>query len=75
MQLNGGQFSTRNHKFSLSPSLLNRNQFRSDTHENQPREVIVDASRIIQSRHKSVENICSVDNNGKVIRIMTKADF
>lgn len=31
MQLNGGQFSTRNHKFSLSPSLLNRNRIRSET--------------------------------------------
>ena len=30
VQLNGGQFSTRNHKFSLSLSLLNWNQFRSD---------------------------------------------
>lgn len=43
-EMNGGQFSTRNHKFSLFSSLLNWNQCRCDTKKsNGRREVFVDA--------------------------------
>lgn len=74
MQLNGGQFSTRNHKFHSSSRVYWIGINSAATQPKGSFSVFV-APRIVQSRHASVENIWLIGNKGNLQETWQKSDL